>query len=285
MNLEQFLVAVIAPDYSFDMEEETLRALAVAARSRLYLRMEMIQKKIDKTENQMEASLFEMEYWTFPDMIVQWKEKWPRNHWSVHYERILEALKQTSGEVLYEAEGNHQLIDPVWHQNCAGKTRMYPGSELDERKESWSCPVLHAMEAFDREAEDAFTLTVYTDRELAACLWDLEGAGTILDKTVSPADYFTEEERDERGYLTRISFGGVMICGDTAAILLKQPSSCFYIEELSGRRVAILCMGRGSGYGMSLSGASQMAREGADYREILAWYYPVSRLRILDSIE
>ena len=46
----------------------------------------------------------------------------------------------------------------------------------------------------------------------------------------------------------------------------------FYIREIDGR-VRIVTKGLGHGYGLSIYGANEMAKEGKTYQEILSYYY------------
>ena len=49
-------------------------------------------------------------------------------------------------------------------------------------------------------------------------------------------------------------------------------SACFYISEIDCR-VRIVTKGLGHGYGLSIYGANEMAKEGKTYQEILSYYY------------
>ncbi len=66
---------------------------------------------------------------------------------------------------------------------------------------------------------------------------------------------------------------GLTFDGERFAALLSLPSRCIDIT-VSGDSVRAVCYGEGDGVGMSLNGASLLEKTGADFWEILAFYYP-----------
>ena len=67
------------------------------------------------------------------------------------------------------------------------------------------------------------------------------------------------------------------MAGEEAARLLKLSSGCFYVSD-AGDSIKFVTFGTGRGYGMSLAGACVMASGGADYKEILEYYFPMCRV-------
>lgn len=88
---------------------------------------------------------------------------------------------------------------------------------------------------------------------------------------------------DRSGYLLRLEWEGGFLTGEQTADLLSLPSSAITAEMEDGT-VRILCRGRGHGVGMSLNGASLLAREGKDYREILAFYFPLAEILLAEIL-
>ena len=71
--------------------------------------------------------------------------------------------------------------------------------------------------------------------------------------------------------------GGVTMRGTELRRLFSLRSTAFTLEYREGQ-FCFTVTGSGHGVGMSQYGANVMAREGADYREILAHYYPGTQL-------
>ena len=79
-------------------------------------------------------------------------------------------------------------------------------------------------------------------------------------------------EREESGYVKTIQVGNSSVSGEEFRKVFSLNSACFYIREIDGR-VRIVTKGLGHGYGLSIYGANEMAKEGKTYQEILSYYY------------
>ena len=79
-------------------------------------------------------------------------------------------------------------------------------------------------------------------------------------------------EREESGYVKTIQVGNSSVSGEEFRKAFSLNSACFYIREIDGR-VRIVTKGLGHGYGLSIYGANEMAKEGKTYQEILSYYY------------
>lgn len=73
---------------------------------------------------------------------------------------------------------------------------------------------------------------------------------------------------------------GWRITGEQLAEALSLPSCFFTLAEENGV-VTARCEGAGDGVGMSRTGASLLAQEGKDFREILLFYYPGTEIKAL----
>lgn len=169
-------------------------------------------------------------------------------------------------------------VDVLWHINSAGKTRMYAGSSADETGISLYSPPLKSMDGKDETEADRIQLITYDRRTLAKLLWEIPGTEGILVQEAEDnlSDILQNTVRDSVGYIETIQIGSAVYTGETAAKLLKLPSGCFYWAETEdGEALRFVSYGTGSGYGISLRGAENMAENGCGYRKILEYYYPV----------
>lgn len=71
--------------------------------------------------------------------------------------------------------------------------------------------------------------------------------------------------------------GGLTLDGSRFAALLSLASTCIDIT-VTADCVHAVCYGRGDGVGMSLHGASLLEKAGADFCEILTFYYPETQV-------
>ncbi len=98
-------------------------------------------------------------------------------------------------------------------------------------------------------------------------------AGTAADAAMGAAPVSIQiEESTEHGYVKKITIDGTQYSGTEAMELLGIGSTNFYVEE-TGEGVRIICLGRGSGLGVSQFGANCMAQEGRKLQEIVDYYY------------
>lgn len=78
---------------------------------------------------------------------------------------------------------------------------------------------------------------------------------------------------DKSHRIHTVESDGLTLDGKRFASLLSLPSQCIDLT-VTGERVSTVCYGKGDGVGMSLNGASLLEKTGADYTQILAFYYP-----------
>lgn len=272
-SVEKFLISMISVDYSADMDMETLKTLAVAARSKLYAHL---QKHTDSAP--VSAEELEVTWQTLAEMIVHLEETGETKHWSVGYQRMKEAVQKTAGQYLI---WSGQPADVMWHMISAGTTRSYAGNETGKWDGTASfCPELKSMEGKDRFLTESVTLKTYDRREIAELIWEIAGTEEILlEEERKLSSWFSITDRDAAGYIRTCSIGTQEITGEEAANLLHLSSACFYLTDQDNDCLKILVFGTGSGYGMSLAGADAMAKQGANYEDILSYYFPVCKLQ------
>ena len=80
------------------------------------------------------------------------------------------------------------------------------------------------------------------------------------------------------GRVETVTSGDTALSGEEVAQRLGLPSLCFSIT-VSEQTVTILCKGKGNGNGMSLYGANELAKRGADYETILKTFFPAATVR------
>ncbi|MGN0293562.1 MAG: SpoIID/LytB domain-containing protein [Lachnospiraceae bacterium] len=270
-----------------------------------------------KTEQQyrtVNAGKLDVEYYEPGEMACAFgdaAELEGKEHWSDIYRYVKKAVELTGGQYLTYTEesgktgtadtedaagseidaaekadagavdtaGAASPVDALWHGYSAGNTRFYEGNLTGEDDGiSLYSPQLKSMDGKDGQLARAVMITVYSRRELAKLMWEIPGTEDILEENNLLSSYIMIENRDSSGYIEEISLGNRKMTGEEAAKLLQVASGCFYVSDLSDDRLKIMTFGSGRGYGMSLAGASVMASQGADYREILEYYFPVCQV-------
>ena len=251
-DAEQRVVEILAKEIRADASEEAILAQSVIARTSLY----------DAWERQTE----EPSGLTEKEMQVIWGED---------YLAIRRELEQyaalTEDEVLvYEGE----LAYTPYHAMSAGMTR-----DITALYEETEMPYLTAVPCVeDATAEGCLSVESRDMEEFIQICRD-----KFREAEINEMSDLEILSRDEAGYVTEIRVGELMISGEEFRNRLGLASACFTLTELDGQ-VRVVTKGYGHGLGLSQYTAERMAEEGADYREILSFFYPGTELKKADGL-
>ena len=258
LSLEDYLVGVVAAEMPASFPEEALKAQAVAARS--YALHQIGSGKHG------EAALC-----SDPGCCQAWRsEDELRESWGEDYAerlaRIRAAVEATAGETL--SYGGEPAL-AVFHSSSPGST--------EESAQIWNgLPYLVSVSS----PETARDVPGFVS-ELRCAPLDFRD---VILSAYPEADFSGPEEgwigpteTDASGRVASQELGGVAIPGKELRRLFSLRSTAFSLSY--GEGVFLFTVtGFGHGVGMSQYGAMVMARDGADYREILSHYYPGTEL-------
>ena len=250
MTLGEYLVGVVRAEMPASFEPEALKAQAVAARTYTLYKMQTGGNHGDTADICTDSTCCQ----------AYISEENARNNWGAdadaYEEKIETAVRETDGEaILY---GGVPIL-AVFHSSSAGRTRA--------SGEVWVNDLPYLQAVASPEPADSipnyysrveFTAEEFREKVLASYPEaDLSGgvSGWLQNGSVETVDV-----------------GGVTMKGSTLRGVLGLRSACFEWEAADGKLVFYVT-GYGHGVGMSQYGANQMAKEGADYREILTHYY------------
>ena len=256
MSLGEYLVGVVRAEMPASFEPEALKAQAVAARTYTLYKMQTGGNHGDTADICTDSTCCQ----------AYISEENARNNWGAdadaYEEKIEPAVRETDGEaVLY---GGVPIL-AVFHSCSAGQTRA--------SGEVWVNDLPYLQAVASPEPADSipnyysrveFTAEEFREKVLSSYLEaDLSGdMGSWLRNAVT----------DTAGSVETVEVGGVTLKGTAVRSLLGLRSACFEWEAEDGKLVFYVT-GFGHGVGMSQYGADEMAKEGADYREILTHYY------------
>ncbi len=182
---------------------------------------------------------------------------------------IASAVAATRSEVL---TWNGQPILAAFHSAAGGRTAS--------AEEVWgeALPYLSSVEVDgEQDSPDTYWRVRYSRTELGRALAPLGlRLGAVREARVAA--------RTPSGRAARVVLTGSLGSGHVTGRALRSAlgdgvirSTLFEIRDL-GDDVVFVGSGHGHGVGMSQWGAQAMAERGADYREILAAFYPGTRL-------
>ena len=167
--------------------------------------------------------------------------------------------------VTYEGE----LIEATYFSCSGGRT--------EDAVAVWGAevPYLQSVSSPGEENSSDYMKTVTMSAgEFAAAFDGLSG---------TPGTWIGKITYTNGGGVATIEIGGTEYKGTTVRQKLKLRSTAFVIT-IVGSSVSITTKGFGHRVGLSQDGAEAMAVGGSDYAEILAHYYPGTKLQGIDNI-
>lgn len=187
---------------------------------------------------------------------AQWGKAYPQNE-----ARLRQLAASVAGEYLAY---NGEPVLAAYHAVSCGTTeaaRYVWGSEI---------PYLVPVSSWnDMTSEEYHSSEVFGADEFRAICQ--EKLGIHPDDTApTPIGTCT---RSASGYVTDCEIYGTHVNGQKIRNAFGLRSACFTLQSADGH-FRFTVRGWGHGVGMSLYGANEMAKQGADYREILTYYYP-----------
>ncbi len=248
IDVEEYLVQVLAAQIPAEFEAETLKAQAVLARTYIYGLMEN-RAEIYEEELDMDALSFE-----------QMKALWGEKDYPSRFSKLQTAIRETEGlYILYDGS----IIEPLFCYASAGETRS-----LGE-----VFPYLKQVESpGDLRAENFRSLPIFEVKEFVRRINEIPGAVTVSEKELESGGGIQIVERDGSGYVKQVQIGQKTYTGEEVQYALGLASSCYSFERLDGK-IRVICKGIGHGYGFAQFGANEMAKEGKTYEELLKYYF------------
>ncbi len=257
MPLESYVCGVLAAEMPARYHMEALKAQAVAARTRAVWQQRGGGCALCSGADICASSAHCQGYKT----AAECREMWGAEY-EAYRDRVMEAVELTRDELIcYEGEP----ITVMYHAMSGGAT------ENAQAVFSQALPYLVSVRSDGEESARGFE----TDTRFT-----FEEAAELLNKA------FTELNADASDVRSTLAAGShnssgrvseVLICGEElpatevrSALGLR---STMFSITMDGEGVIFHQRGYGHGVGMSQVGANSMAANGADYREILTYYY------------
>ena len=263
MTLGAYLVGVVRAEMPASFEGEALKAQAVAARTYTLYKMQTGGNHGDTADICTDSTCCQ----------AYISEEDARNNWGenadAYEEKIEAAVRETDGEaILY---GGVPIL-AVFHSSSAGQTRSSAGLTRPAG-EVWQSDLPYLQPVESPEPGDSIP-NYYSRVEFTAEEFREKVLSSYLEADLSGemGSWLQNAAVDTAGSVETVDVGGVTMKGSTLRSVLGLRSACFEWEVEDGKLVFYVT-GYGHGVGMSQYGANQMAKEGADYREILTHYY------------
>ncbi len=249
LPLEDYLVGLINCEISSQWPMEAIKAQAVIARS-----YAVYQKEARKN------AAYHLES-TVMDQVYDGCE--------IEDSRASRGVRETAGEVLtYE----DRVIQAFYHSNCGGHT------EASENVWGFALPYMRGVDC-------AYCL------KSPSAKWEQSIPLKRFESSLRDSGYLVANLREIRtgrknrsGRVTDVSLVSAKGRLTISAVALRKAIGYSIIKStnfevrIAGDDVLFAGIGYGHGVGLCQWGAKQRALDGFDYREILSYYYPGTRL-------
>ncbi|ABW20085.1 stage II sporulation protein D [Alkaliphilus oremlandii] len=271
LELERYLIGVVAAETPAAFEMEALKAQAVAARTYAVWRKDVNQ---DAGHPQHPGAILctnhqHCQEWLSTEEL---KER-HGNKWMKQYlPKIKEAVSSTKGIVMTY---NMKPIEPLYHSTSGGIT------ENSEDVFSSALPYLRSVSSPYEEGSPVLvdTLTI-SAREFVSKMESRHKDIQINQRKL--ASEINILERTNGGSVKRVKVGNKELSGRDIRESFDLRSANFTVD-VKGNNVSFTTKGYGHRVGMSQWGANGMAKEGKAFNEILKHYYQGVSLNILKS--
>lgn len=241
IELEEYIVGVVAEEMPASFELEALKSQAIIARTYALDKISKGEKLTDTEETQVYIDKNQM------------KTKWGSDY-NKYYNKIVDAVNSTKGLVVTY---NGKYIEALYHSVSNGKT--------ESAKEVWgkNIPYLQSVDSsWDKN----------TKHYLKIVNKDFEIVTNILGIDVTKSTEINIISRDESGRVSEIKVGEQIYSGIEIRTLLGLRSTDFDIT-ITDNGLEIITRGYGHGVGLSQYGANEMAKLGYNYKDIISHYY------------
>lgn len=247
IELEEYVLGVVAAEMPAAFNMEALKAQSVAART---YALKAINEDRLLTDNEKTQSFKDIN-----ELKVMWG-----NDFDTYYNKLKSAVNATKGLAIFY---NNDYIEALYHSTSNGYT------ENAYEVFGHSYPYLNGViSSWDVNASSFLREISFSFEELEKILGIVFNKDTIVEIL----------SRTESGRIERIRIDENYYTGIELRNLLGLRSADFDIN-IGDDRITITTRGYGHGVGMSQYGANGMGNNGFSYVEILKHYYPGTTIK------
>lgn len=251
VDILEYLTGVVMTEMDESYPDEALKAQAVAAHTLLlYRKNENSEKGYDITDDYSKDQGY---------LTVEGRKNKYKDSFESVEKRVKNLVNSVKNEIIYY---KNKPILAVYHDTSGGKT--------ENAKDIWGgdYPYLVSVESISDLLNPAYLSTVtYTKQEFES---RLKGIGGSLPK--NEKKYLSKVQTTGVGTVKTITIGNKSFSGQKIREAFNLRSANFDLKY-ENKKFIFSVRGFGHGVGMSQYGASFMAKEGSNYKDILKWYY------------
>lgn len=241
LDLEEYLIGVVAAEMPASFSSEALKAQAVVARTYTLKLLESGRTITDDVSTQVYKSESELQ--------SMWK-----SDYNTYYNKIKNAVSTTTGLCI---KYNGSLIDAVYHSTSNGYT--------EDSVNVWGniVPYLKIVTSpWDTSASSFIRSKIISFDKIS----------NVLEMDFNETSLIEVMSRDDSNRISKIRFNDKEYTGVEIRNMLGLRSADFDFN-ITNEGVVFTTRGYGHGVGMSQYGADGMANAGYSFEQILRYYY------------
>lgn len=241
IDLDEYLIGVVASEMPASFNIEALKAQAIASRTYTLKLIEQNRSITDTISTQKYMSNDEL-------------KKYFGNNYNTYYNKVKDAVISTKNLCI---KYNDKLIDAVYHSTSNGYT--------ENSVDVWGNDIAYlksVVSPWDTNSSSFLKTTNITFDDISNKLGFDFNSNSIIEIL----------SKDESNRISKIKVGDNIYTGVEIRNLLNLRSADFDIL-INDNYVTFTTRGYGHGVGMSQYGANGMANSGYKYDEILKYYY------------
>ena len=244
MDLEKYVVGIVAAEMPASFNEEALKAQAIASRTYAMYKIQTSQSDYDVVTDVSNQSYIDID-----EMHTKWQDDF-----DFYYNRIKQAVDDTKGLVLTY---NDEIIESFYFAMSNGFTE--DASLVFGEDKSYLESV---VSIYDNSNLKNFEVTTNFNKEEVCQKLNISCNSFNIEKI----------ERSKTNRVNLIVINGKSFKGTEFRSLLNLRSTDFDIVD-NTNEIMITTRGYGHGVGMSQYGANGMANAGKNYQDILNYFY------------
>lgn len=260
IDLNYYLLCVVASEMPFKYEYEALKAQVIVARTYLYNKIKNKKEENgDVCDNYAHCQAFhELE-----NLEQIWRDKGFTQDEIIDGEnKIKKAIVESEGEIITY---NNEIIDALFHASSPQKTEdacaIWSGTDIPYLKS------VENVEDEDYERRESTNVISY-----ATFKNTLIDNGYINDLSIEDFRNIHINKYTNSGRVKDICVGQYYIKAENLRILFGLYSTNFTLK-INDDQITFNVLGFGHGVGLSQVGANSYARRGKNYKDIIHHYY------------
>ncbi len=259
-----YILGVVAAEMPASYSVEALKAQTVAAYT-IAVRRRNIARQENADCDIVADSTVDQAFYPIDETAKKWG-----SDAEMYKAKVEKAVDSVLGEVI-TYEGN--LIDAVFFAISNGKT--------EDAKNVWGneIPYLKSVDSAGDITAKGYLTTVSVSADDFKAVCEEEGVKLSEDKKA----WIGKQTLTDAGQTESIVIGDKTFTGKEVRSIFSLRSATFAVA-LNEDTFTFTVRGYGHGVGMSQFGANYMSELGADYKEILSWYYSGCEIKNINDL-